>query len=163
MIKSKSGKILFVDNDVLVYILDYLYTADQFAFNKIIQYLTISYTRIWISGTVKEEFLFKGYNKRRSRIMKKVFGMHASFSDCPIKVGLNEIKLITGMKEENRGEADSILQIQKAKSATSFFFEDITFLSNDQGALTLAKSLFITTWSYSDLKSTVQEVGIVLP
>lgn len=163
MIKSKSGRILFIDNDVLVYIFDNLYSADQFAFNKVIQYLILSYSRIWIAGTVKEEFLFKGKDKRRSRILNKVFETYASFGDCPIKVGLNEIRLLIGMKEEDKGEADSIIQIQKAKTASSYFFEDIVFLSNDQGALGLANRLFITTWSYTNLKSKFQETGITLP
>jgi hypothetical protein len=163
MIKSKSGKILFIDNDVLVYIFDNLYTADQFAFNKVVQYLKLSFGRIWISAAVKDEFLFKGNDKRRSKILNKVFENHANFSDCPIKVGLNEMRLLIGMKEEDNGEADAIIQIQKAKSTTSYFFEDIVFLSNDQGALVLANQLFITTWKYSDLKITIQETGIALP
>jgi hypothetical protein len=163
MIKSRSGKILLIDNDVLVYLLDNLYSADEFSFKKVIQYLTLSYSRIWISGYVKEEFLFKGNDKRRSRIIKKVFDDHLSFSDCPIKVGLNEIRLMIGMKDEDKGEADALLQIQKAKLITTYFFEDIVFLSNDNAALNRAKKLFITTLSYTSLKSSVQETGIVLP
>ncbi|MBX2957226.1 MAG: hypothetical protein KF846_13770 [Cyclobacteriaceae bacterium] len=163
MIKSRSGKILLIDNDVLVYLMDNLYTADQFSFKKVVQYLTLSYGRIWISGYVKDEFLFKGNDRRRSRIIKKVFDDHSSFSDCPIKVGLNEIRLMIGMKDEDKGEADSLIQIQKAKSTTTHFFEDIVFLSNDHGALNRAKKLFITTLSYSALKSSIQETGIVLP
>jgi len=57
MIKSKSGKILLVDNDVLVYLFDNLYNADQFSFKKVLQYLTLTYSRIWISGYVKSEFV----------------------------------------------------------------------------------------------------------
>jgi|SRR5690606_36159819 len=163
MIKSKSGRILLIDNDVLVYLLDNLYNADQFSFKKVIQYLTLSYGRIWISGHVKDEFLFKGNDKRRSNIIKKVFDDHSNFSDCPIKVGLNEIRIMTGMKDEDKGEVDSLIQIQKAKSTTIYFFEDIVFLSNDHGALNRATKLFITTLSYSDLKSSIQETGIVLP
>lgn len=163
MIKSRSGKILFIDNDVLVYIFDYLYTADEFSFNRVVQYLKIIYGRIWIAGTVKDEFLFKGKDKRRSRIITRVFDTHTNFSDCPINVGLNEIRLLIGLKEEDMGEADSILQIQKAKNASSYFFEDIVFLSNDQKALDLASRLFITTWSYDNLKSTFKETGIILP
>jgi hypothetical protein len=68
-----------------------------------------------------------------------------------------------GMKDEDKGEADSLIQIQKAKSTTTHFFEDIVFLSNDNGALNRANKLFITTLSYSDLKSSIQETGIVLP
>lgn len=163
MIRSRSGKILLIDNDVLVYLLDNLYTADQFSFKKVVQYLTLSYGRIWISGYVRDEFLFKGNDKRRSRIIKKVFDDHGSFSDCPINVGLNEIRIMIGMKDEDKGEADSLIQIQKAKSTTTHFFEDIVFLSNDHAALNRANKLFITTLSYSDLKSSIQETGIALP
>jgi hypothetical protein len=163
MIKSRSGKILLIDNDVLVYLLDNLYTADQFSFNKVIQYLTLTYGRIWISGYVKDEFLNNGNYKRRSRIIRKVFDDYTNFSDCPIKVGLNEIRLMIGMKDEDMGEADSLVQIQKAKSSIYIFFEDIVFLSNDRRALNRANKLLINTLSYSDLKSRIQETGIVLP
>ncbi|HMI65821.1 MAG TPA: hypothetical protein VK517_07300 [Cyclobacteriaceae bacterium] len=67
------------------------------------------------------------------------------------------------MKDENLGEADAVLQSQKAKAMEKLFFEDIVFLSNDGGALKLARKRLITTLAYANLKSRIQETGISLP
>jgi hypothetical protein len=163
MVKSRSGKILVIDNDVLVYIFDNLYTSDQFSFGKVIQFLSLTYGRIWIPGEVRHEFLHKRNDKRRLRIISRVYRDHSVVCDCPITVGLNEKKLVTGMKDENLGEADAVLQSQKAKAMEKLFFEDIVFLSNDGGALKLARKRLITTLAYANLKSRIQETGISLP
>lgn len=63
MVRSKSGKILVVDNDVLVYIFQNLY-ADQSLIARIVRFLNLTYGRIWIPGEVKNEFLIKRKDKK---------------------------------------------------------------------------------------------------
>lgn len=67
------------------------------------------------------------------------------------------------MQEENRGEADAVLQSQKAKQKSNLFFEDIVFLSNDEEALLMARSRSLSTLTYSDFKLSLREAGIALP
>ena len=136
MIRKKNkgfGQILLVDTNVLVYLFDNIYVSDKIVFDKVISFLLITYTRIWIPATVISEFLLKkNQDKKRGKQLKKFMKCYPQIAQCPIKVNLNEITLLLGLEtDEDAGEADAILQANKAKSADNMFFQDICFLRSE--------------------------------
>lgn len=163
MTKSKSQGIVIIDNDVLVYLFEKLYDVDQLIFYKVIEFLTLKYSAVWIPGTVKEEFLnSKKMQRRRKRRLNQILNSNYSFIDCPINVADHEIDLINP-GAENRGEADGTLQGKKAMLSDRYGEFDYFFLSNDSGALNLAESMQIQPFRYSELKNIFREIGIFFP
>lgn len=163
MARSRSGKILIVDNDVLVYIFDQLQSSDKFSFARVVQNIILNYSRVWIPAEVRKEFLLRRNDRRRRKILFRILDRYPAISNCPISVGENEIRLYVGMKDENRGEADALLQGQKAKSQNTQNFEDIVFLSNDEKALNSARKRSITTLPYRYLRAQLRETGLSIP
>ena len=161
--RNRSGNILLIDNDVLVNIFVDLRKINEEAITRVVRYITLEYARIWIPAYIKTEFLLKRNDKRRSKILKKVFEAFENFSECPIYVSLQEVRVFVGMKDQDMGEAEAILQMQKAKSLSTCRFNNIVFLSNDQAALALASNWQMSTYNYAELKSTMREAGILLP
>ena len=73
MKKIKAGKILLIDTDVMVYLFQNLYDIDKIIFDKVITFLGIVYSRIWIPQTVQEEFTLKKiYNKQDKQRLKRL-------------------------------------------------------------------------------------------
>lgn len=163
MAKSNYGLILLLDNDVMVYLFRDLYDIDKNILNKVVSFLALTYSRIWIPQVVREEFLLKNKNKQRSKRLDKILDNFAFISPCPIPVSQTEIITLIGNTEENAGEADAILQAQKAKTFQNLFFNDIVFLSNDKGGQRLAKDFDISVLKYKDLKIQLNEAGIIIP
>ena len=160
MVRNKEGKILIVDNDVMVYIFHDLFTSNRDFAMRVIQYLSLKYSRMWIPKEIRNEFLLKRKDKRRLKIMDKICEAYPIISACPIKVAKHEIKIFVGIGDDNRGEADAILQSIKAKTKDNLFFEDIVFLSNDRNALLLARRNSVATLPYGTLRVNLREVGI---
>ena len=163
MAKSNYGLILLLDNDVMVYLFRDLYDVDKNALNKVISFLALTYSRIWIPQVVREEFLLKSKNKQRAKRLDKILDNYSFISRCPVPVSRTEIITLIGNTEENAGEADAILQAQKAKTFQHLFFNDIVFLSNDKGGHKLAEDFDVTVLKYQDLKNKLNEAGIIIP
>ena len=163
MAKSNYGLILLLDNDVMVYLFRDLYDVDKNALNKVISFLALTYSRIWIPQVVREEFLLKSKNKQRAKRLDKILDNYSLISRCPVPVSRTEIITLIGNTEENAGEADAILQAQKAKTFQHLFFNDIVFLSNDKGGHKLAEDFDVTVLKYQDLKNKLNEAGIIIP
>ncbi len=160
MIKSFHRNILVLDNDFLVYVLKNNYDIDKGIVDKIFQQIALNYSTIWIPSIVMEEFMLKCNDKNRQKRIDELFEKYHFITECPISVGTNEILGLIGTKEENSGEADAILQIQKASSCIDISFEKIVFLTNDKGAMNLAELMNIEIWKYEDLKNIFKEIGI---
>jgi hypothetical protein len=157
------GRIIIVDNDVLAYIFEEIYDIDKNLFNKVISFLVLGNAAIWIPQTVKSEFLNSPkYKRRRKRRLEKILEMYVNFKDCPITVSSNEINSISPY-ENDKGEADGIMQGQKALLSEKFGIFDYHFLSNDRKALTKAESMNLVPYPYQNLKERFREVGIILP
>jgi hypothetical protein len=163
MKKNNAGLILLIDNDIMVYLFKYLYDIDKHIFQKVISFLGISYSRIWIPKTVKKEFLIKQNDKQRKKRLSRILKNYPHIHTCPIKVSKKEITRLIGNQEENAGEADAILQGCKAKSHDQQFFKEIHFLTNDKGAMKLAQQMNIQFIDYQHIKSQLKEVGIIIP
>ncbi len=162
MEKNKSGNILLLDNDVMVNLFDLHYAVDKDAIQVTVSHLTQLYPRIWVPQTVKNEFLRSTGDKKREKRLKKVLRDFPSITDCPIPVGRTEITTLIGFTNEDAGEADAIIQAQKAKSTQHHFFKDIVFLTNDKGAQRLAKQLSVSVLRYQELVMRMREVGVLL-
>lgn len=162
MIKNNSSNILLLDNDVLVYLFDLLYESQKQAVDKTLTFLALQYSRIWIPQTVKREFLRGQNDKKRQKRFDKILKNHTYITNCPIPISKTEIVALIGLEDENAGEADAILQAQKAKSLQTIFFNDIVLLSNDKGAQQRAKNVGINILKYKDLKAQLAETGITL-
>ena len=121
MAKSNYGLILLLDNDVMVYLFRDLYDADKNILNKVVSFLALTYSRIWIPQVVREEFLLKSKNKKRSKRLDKILNNFTFISPCPIRISQTEIITLIGNTEENAGEADAILQAQKPKHFRIYF------------------------------------------
>jgi predicted nucleic acid-binding protein len=162
MAKSSYGEVLLLDNDVMVYLFDLLYPVNPWAVDKILSFLALTYSRMWIPKTVKKEFLFQNKDKKRIKRLKQILKNYPYISNCPVPISKTEIIALIGSETENNGEADAILQAQKAKTTQHLFFKDITFLSNDKGAHRLAVQMGVNILKYEDLKTTLREIGVDL-
>lgn len=156
-------EILVIDNDVMVSLFHSLYRSNKVSFSEVMRILGIKYSRIWIPQTVRQEFLLKRNDRRRKKLLSKIKQDYQFLTDCPIKVGINEIYSLVGNKEENNGEADAILQSMKAKSSSDYKFKDIYFLSNDKAAIQNAKNNNLSTIWYKDFKLQIREIGVIIP
>ena len=159
----RTSKVLLIDNDVLVYTLVYLHDTDPRQTRTFLSYLLARYSQIWVPETVYDEFLFRVNDKRRKRIIEKYMDMFQAISICPINVARHEINVLTKGEDENAGEADAILQSQKATFHDDYGRNNYQFLTNDKGAIRLAKTKDVEVLSYKSLKDTFREIGIVLP
>jgi len=154
--------ILLIDNDVMVRLFDEFYEYNKEALNKVMSSLQLEYEQIWISQEVRNEFYLKRADRKRQRRLYKVKAKYPFIVSCPIGVGVNEIRLINGIKEEDKGETDAIIQCNKAKSQDRRF-NDIHFLTADKNAIKLAKKYFVNVLPYAKLREKHLETGIVLP
>jgi hypothetical protein len=160
---SRYRSILLIDNDVLVNLSLLIEAGRKDSFMKVISFLAITYTAIWIPATVRYEFLIKRRDKKRNRVLKWIMKEFSIVTLCPIKVSKKEIEILVGSNDENVGEADAIIQCQKAKSSDSFAFSDIVFFSNDKKALTRAEGFDISLLRYSTFRERMLEAGIEIP
>ena len=110
-------EILVLDNDCMVNLFDDLWSINEEAFFRVMGIIIARYTTIWIPGEVKKEFLIYNNNKRRLKILKKMQHEYPIIMECPITVSQADIDALTGIREQDRGEADAIQQIRKAISS----------------------------------------------
>jgi hypothetical protein len=164
MAKSRYGNILVIDNDVLVYLHDYVYQANPGLFDLVFGKIIITYGRIWLPETVeKDEFLAGNYASKRSKWLRKLKNDFSFITRCPIKVGKNEILEMIGNSEENKGEADGIRQCAKAMTSSNHKFDRITFFTNDKGAFKMAKGFNVEVLKYKDFRNELLMQNIVIP
>ncbi|GAB4340878.1 MAG: hypothetical protein OHK0038_20420 [Flammeovirgaceae bacterium] len=163
MRKNNAGLILLIDNDVMVFLFKYLYDIDKNIFNKVITFLGIRYPRIWIPKTVKKEFYIHQNDKQRTKRLNKILKTYPFIKTCPIKVSEKEITILIGNQQENKGEADAILQARKAQNNIDLFFQEIYFLTNDKGAIRLANQMGVEYIDYEDFRNKLKEIGIIIP
>ncbi|WP_421890520.1 hypothetical protein [Marinoscillum sp.] len=82
---------------------------------------------------------------------------------CPIKVSKNEIVTLIGNAEEDAGEADAILQMNKGQLSNEHQLSRMTFFTQDKGAIKLAENHGHEVLSYNDFRNRLYESGIILP
>ncbi|MEL6134566.1 MAG: hypothetical protein AAFR59_14495 [Bacteroidota bacterium] len=158
------GDILLIDNDALVNIFCDLRFHNSSASQRVITFLLTRFTTIWIPGVVLNEFYIKKGDKQRQKILKPYLeNEFLNIEKCPLSVGEHELTILVGSREENRGEADALIQIQKAQAYSNFHFRSIQFLTNDRGAMNMARNLNIEIYPYRELRNTMREIGITLP
>ena len=147
----------------MVRLFSVFYTENKDELHRVMSYLQVQYSAIWIPGEIKDEFFCKRNDRGRKRRLKKIQKKYPFIVDCPIKVTQREMQLINGINEENNGEADAIMQCNKAKSQANMAFREISFLTNDNGAANRAEDFHIEVLRYQNLRNTFLETGIVLP
>jgi len=152
--------VAMMDNDVLVEIFDLTWKRDRKVFKKVMEYLTLRFSRIWISDVVKEEFL--RYNRqKRGKLLKRHMKKYPILKYCPIKVAEHERELFIPPLDE--GEADALYQISKLHTSREYsYIRSISFVSNDQEALKHAQNEGIQTLSYNELRTALREMGVIL-
>jgi len=147
------------DNDVLVYIFDTVYYSDKRKVRKVMEYLALRYFRIWIPRTVKREFLRL---KKRENIYRYLMKRYNNLiEECPITISTNEINsLLT--PEIHEGEADGILQTQKAPMHRSYSMHQFIFVSNDKKAINTARRKGIEVLRFTEIQNQLREGGIIV-
>ena len=154
---------------VLVSLFENLYSVNKIHFDKIINNLILEFTRVWIPQTVKKEFIDNIHikeKKKREKRFKRIQSQFPQIVICPIKVSNKEMEVLVASKTDNLGEADAILQIQKAKNNLTqdfYTFSDIVFLTSDKAAIRLANNLGIITRNFNEFKKQQREIGISIP
>lgn len=161
MIRCES--VLFIDNDCLVNIFDDLYHADKRILKQVISILAVSYDQIWIPKTIEWEFYLKVGDKKRKKILSWVLENYQFIRRCPIKVSKNEIRELIGITQEDSGEVDAIIQINKTKLLDHYHINKTIFFSQDKGAMKRAKNHDIEVLSYKAFGYKLREIGIILP
>jgi len=149
------------DNDVLVYIFDTVYYSDKKKVEKVVEYLVLRYSRIWIPRTVKREFLrIKKRKKRYYRYLKRYNNL---IEECPITISTNDINLLL-TPEIHEGEADGILQTQKAPNYSSYSSrtDKFIFVSNDKKAVEAAGRMGIEVLRFTEIQNQLREGGIIV-
>ena len=157
------NSVLFIDNDCLVNIFDDIYHADKNILDEVITYLSLQFDQIWVPRTVEHEFYLKHDDKKRKKIFASVLNTYRFVRRCPVKVSKAEIRQIVGNTEENAGETDALIQINKTKLSERFRINRVTFFSQDRGALNNAQTAGVQTLDYRTLSNVMRETGIVLP
>jgi hypothetical protein len=155
--------ILLLDNDVMVLLFGDFYDFHKDSLKKVILLLQREYREIWIPQEIRNEFYLKRKDRKRKKRLDKIKEKYPFIMNCPIKVRQHEIRLVNGIKEENNGELDAIIQCKKAKSQTKIRFNEIRFLTRDKGAIKLAQRLNVGVLSYMELRKKYLEAGIILP
>lgn len=150
--------IAIFDNDILVTIFDEIYLADKNKFEKVMEFLTWRFNRIWIPKEVMNEFF--RIRKRRSRL-ERIMRNYPIIEYCPITIAKHEIKLILS-RNIQEGEADGIIQTRKAPDYTRYsnWTDAFVFVSNDRLALNCADNFGIDTVPYEDLRERLREMGV---
>ncbi|NAY82368.1 MAG: hypothetical protein GU362_05765 [Thaumarchaeota archaeon] len=151
------------DNDVLVDIFDRVYYLDRRKFKEVINYLSLSYSKIWIPKSVKGEFL---QGKKRKKMYYRLLKRYNNLiKDCPITISKNEINLLLS-PEIHLGEADGISQIRKAETLPSYKYLkkfELIFVSNDKKAINFAeKRMNVKVKTYNEIKDSLREEGIII-
>jgi rRNA-processing protein FCF1 len=147
------------DNDVLVYIFDTVYYSDKRKVRKVMEYLALRYFRIWIPRTVKREFLrLKKRKKIYYRYLKRYNNL---IEECPITISTNDIYLLL-TPEIHEGEADGILQTQKAPMHRSYSTHQFIFVSNDKKAINTARRMGIEVLRFTEIQNQLREGGIIV-
>jgi hypothetical protein len=154
-------KILLLDTNVLIYIIEKLYDADKTVFIKVFGLLLSEYKQLWIPGTVRKEFLAGGKRyKKLYRRLRKLSGQYPILA-CPIKIPQKEIEGL--LKDIDPGEADALLQARKAPLKLEYNHYQIIFMTNDKAAQLSSPQMDVACLSYQDFKSHLKEAGIAIP
>ncbi len=146
------------DTDVLIFIFENQYSGNRQDFSKTMKYFQTKFNAIWIPTEVRREFAIKpSLRKRLQRIMKN----HPDFLQmCPITTSKHERDII--INSIDIGEADAIIQIQKASSMKRYSFRSFEFISQDKKALQFAENSGFVICPYLNLKHELNEMGIVI-
>lgn len=158
-----SGSVLFIDNNCLVYILDFLYPTNKKLLINVFSILILEFDQVWIPRTVENEFLCKREDRRRKRELDWAIQYFKSLRICPITVSRLEIVSLIGNTEEDAGEADAVLQMNKGKISDTYEFKKITFFTADKKAANMVKKHGHEVLEYDSFKSRILESGIILP
>jgi len=153
--------IAIFDNDVLVNIFDDLYIVKRDNFEKAMEYFKLKFSKVWIPETVKNEFF---YIKKRETKLEKIFRNYSDLlSYCPITISKNEILPMLLNSSVQEGEADGILQTQKAPYYRRYSNVDkFVFVSNDKRALEAAEKMGVETLPFTELRDELREGGIII-
>lgn len=158
-----SGSVLFIDNTCLVYLFDELYYANRNILYEVMSILNAEFDQIWIPATVKDEFLFKRKDKKRRKLLEWAMDNFNALKPCPINVSKSEIVSMVGITEENAGEADAVLQMNKGRISESHIIQRMTFFTQDKGAISMMAEHYHEVLDYNDFRNRLLETGIILP
>lgn len=158
-----SGSVLFFDNTCLVYLFDDLYYSNRQHLHQVMAILSSEFDAMWIPHSVKEEFLLKRNDKKRKKLLKWALQNFTAISVCPIPVSKPEIVSLIGNTEENSGEADALLQMNKGRVSEVYNLKKLTFFTQDKGAIRMIENHSHHILDYDKFKSSLLESGIILP
>ncbi len=158
-----SGSVLFIDNNCLVYLFEELYYANQNHLDQALSVLISEYDQIWIPATVENEFLLKRKDKKRAKLLKRAMDSFSALQICPIKVSKSEIVALIGNVEEDAGEADAVLQMNKGNISESHIINRMVFFTQDKKAIEMARQHGHECLFYNQFRESMIESGIILP
>ncbi len=158
-----SGSVLFIDNTCLVYLFDELFNANRNHLYEVVSILNAEFDQIWIPSTIQQEFLLKRNDKKRKKLLGWAMKEFDALNTCPINVSKSEIISMIGNTEENAGEADAVLQMNKGRISDSHIIRRMTFFTQDRGAINMMSEHEHEVLDYNDFRSRLLESGIVLP
>ncbi len=157
-------RLLLLDNNVLVHLVEQLYDADESSFRKVFSQLALEYRECWIPKTVQEEFLQGKHKNKLSKRLQMLKDMALpTIKICPVPVATHEIRILIKNKDKDIGEAEALLQMTKARVHADYGYHEFVFCSRDKLALQLAKNMQLEVLPYHVLKSRMMEVGIAIP
>ena len=146
-----------LDTDIMVYLFENLYNADRVNFNRTVEYFREIFSEMWIPEEVKREFTIRKSLQRR---LDKIMVEHGDIiSDCPINTSKHERDIF--INDIDTGEADAIVQIQKANLMDRHRKRNLIFLSHDKAALRFAEDSGFEVFGYREIKQDLREMGVV--
>jgi len=157
-------RVLLLDNNVLVHLIEELYYDDNQSFYKVLSQLALEYREFWIPKTVQNEFLRGRHKKKLARRLQRLKKMDLPvIKICPVPVARHETQVLVKSRDKDIGEAEAILQMTKARDHEKYGHHEFVFCSRDKQALQLAEKMQLEILPYGILKNRMMEVGIKIP
>jgi len=156
--------ILIIDSDVAIGIFYDLYLYNRLHCYRAISHLGQQYFQVWIPSQVEREFFNFYKTKKRQKILEEIYSDFQFIKKCPIPVSRNEVNIDNNFSDKDKGETEALLQAAKARIVSSdrLNFTDVLLLFKDKGAIMRANKKDLKVLKYSDFRSQMLEVGVVL-
>jgi len=150
--------IAVLDTNILIYFFERLYNADKGNFQRAVDYFRTRSGELWIPGEVRREFVIsRSIENRLYRIVKRHEDL---IKICPITTSKHERNII--INDIDPGEADAIVQIEKAISKRKYRNRNFVFVSEDKDALRFAEGSGFEILKYKEIKQELQEIGVMI-
>ena len=162
----KRTKILIIDTDVLINILD---RVDKTTTLRVLNHIALEYEVILFPERVIQEFLSPNPRKK-DRTLKKVYQSYGSakYFPCPIKTSKEDLQRLSNMSVNcllHDGEADAIIQASKCVHHETP--SEVHVLTGDGCAIEFLERNYhrfqVIPVPYAEWKKRLLEMGITLP